>query len=218
MTVENISWSISTKECCQPRRGLNPRPPGLQSDGASNWATEAGIFFMGSDLECWNATKMKFGQTCMYGSGDIKPDPLNLNINSHKSRLQSPSFMVSALWQWDACTDEIINIRIILKPHAHLHPLPPTHAGQNMYLILVLGFMPFELICYMTIFWKKINLTLSWHPSSPQQPKVDLFMPFDLLCYMTMFRRSVILTPTLPVRVISIHWQLKMCACKTLWP
>ena len=40
MTVENISWSISTKKCCQPRRGLNPRPPGLQSDGASNWATE----------------------------------------------------------------------------------------------------------------------------------------------------------------------------------
>ena len=42
MTVENISWSISTKECCRPRRGLNPRPPGLQSDDASNWATEAG--------------------------------------------------------------------------------------------------------------------------------------------------------------------------------
>ena len=41
MTVENISWSISTKECCRPRRGLNPRPPGLQSDGTSNWATEA---------------------------------------------------------------------------------------------------------------------------------------------------------------------------------
>ena len=33
MTVENISWSISTKECCRPRRGLNPRPPGLQSEG-----------------------------------------------------------------------------------------------------------------------------------------------------------------------------------------
>ena len=42
MTVENISWPISTKECCRPWRGLNPRPPGLQSDGASNWATEAG--------------------------------------------------------------------------------------------------------------------------------------------------------------------------------
>ena len=39
MTVENILWSISTKECCRPRQGLNPRPPGLQSDGASNWAT-----------------------------------------------------------------------------------------------------------------------------------------------------------------------------------
>ena len=45
MTVENISWSISTKECCRPRRGLNPRPPGLQSDGASNWITEAGFYF-----------------------------------------------------------------------------------------------------------------------------------------------------------------------------
>ena len=42
MTVENISWSISTKECCRPRRGLNQRPPSLQSDGASNWATKAG--------------------------------------------------------------------------------------------------------------------------------------------------------------------------------
>ena len=43
MTVENISWSISAKECCRPWRGLYPRPPGLQSDGASNWATEAGM-------------------------------------------------------------------------------------------------------------------------------------------------------------------------------
>ena len=43
MTVENISWPISTKKCCRPRWGLNPRPPGLQSDGAANWATEASL-------------------------------------------------------------------------------------------------------------------------------------------------------------------------------
>ena len=47
MTIENISQSISTKECC--------RPPGLQSDGASNWATEAGgilvkIFYFPTSL------------------------------------------------------------------------------------------------------------------------------------------------------------------------
>ena len=48
MTVENISWSISTKECCQPREGrgvrwcLTLQPPGLQSDSAYNWATKAG--------------------------------------------------------------------------------------------------------------------------------------------------------------------------------
>ena len=47
MTVENISWSISTKECCRPWRGLNPWPPGLQSDGASNWATKAGLLWNG---------------------------------------------------------------------------------------------------------------------------------------------------------------------------
>ena len=46
MAVENISWSICTKECCRPWRGLNPRPPGLQPDGASNWATEAGLKFV----------------------------------------------------------------------------------------------------------------------------------------------------------------------------
>ena len=40
---QNLAFPhISTKECCRPRQGLNPRPPGLQSDGASNWATEAG--------------------------------------------------------------------------------------------------------------------------------------------------------------------------------
>ena len=32
MTVETISWSISMKESCRPRRGSNLRPPGLQSD------------------------------------------------------------------------------------------------------------------------------------------------------------------------------------------
>ena len=31
------------KECCWPWQGFDPRPSGLQSDGASNWATEAGI-------------------------------------------------------------------------------------------------------------------------------------------------------------------------------
>ena len=56
MTVENISWSISTKECCRPRRGLNPRPPGLQSDDASNWATEAGYLQMRQHKAWWDFT------------------------------------------------------------------------------------------------------------------------------------------------------------------
>ena len=51
MTVENISWSISTKECCRPRRELNPRPPGLQLEGAYNWAIKAGKFILCDSLE-----------------------------------------------------------------------------------------------------------------------------------------------------------------------
>ena len=63
MTEENISWSISTKECCRPRRGLNPRPPGLQSDGASNWATEAGFYWFDDNRECWTKTAKRWWVT-----------------------------------------------------------------------------------------------------------------------------------------------------------
>ena len=55
MTVENISWS--TKECCRPQHGLNPRPSGLQSDGASNWATKAGNISKERGDWQWHAMK-----------------------------------------------------------------------------------------------------------------------------------------------------------------
>ena len=34
--------------------GLNPRPPGLQSDGASNWATEAGLSWAEHEKKFYN--------------------------------------------------------------------------------------------------------------------------------------------------------------------
>ena len=42
MTVESISWSISTKECCRPRRGVEPATSWSPVGRTSNWATEAG--------------------------------------------------------------------------------------------------------------------------------------------------------------------------------
>ena len=63
MIVENISQSISTKECCRPRLGLNPRPPGLQSDGASNRATEAGISNQKDFSYCWYTSPWYFQWT-----------------------------------------------------------------------------------------------------------------------------------------------------------
>ena len=38
MTIENISWSISTKECCRPQWGLTPD---LLVSSRTNWAIEA---------------------------------------------------------------------------------------------------------------------------------------------------------------------------------
>ena len=60
MTVENTSWSSSTKECCRPRRGLNPWPPGLQSDSASNWHTEAGYIPSNVSIQ-WNDSVLFHG-------------------------------------------------------------------------------------------------------------------------------------------------------------
>ena len=58
MIVENISWSISTKECCRPRLGLNPWPSGLQLDGTSNSATEASKWFCTKlVIECSDQTE-----------------------------------------------------------------------------------------------------------------------------------------------------------------
>ena len=64
MTIENISWSISSKECCRPRRGLNLRPPGLQSNGASNWATEAGYIYV--KLNDWTSNSVDLDETAHY--------------------------------------------------------------------------------------------------------------------------------------------------------
>ena len=41
-TVENISWSISTKECCRSQQVSNPPPPDHQSD-AHRTATRASL-------------------------------------------------------------------------------------------------------------------------------------------------------------------------------
>ena len=63
--------------------GLNPRPPGHQSDGASNWATEAGVCF-------W------FIYTCC----DIRKDIFEVR----KSRVQPPPRSATFFrgdWSWN---------------------------------------------------------------------------------------------------------------------
>ena len=47
--------------------GLNPRPPGLQSDGASNWATEAGSLSDKSNVEDYS----KRNEFARWGGGGV---------------------------------------------------------------------------------------------------------------------------------------------------
>ena len=54
MTLENISWSISTKECCRPWWGSNPRPSGLQSDAHPTEPPRP------ANNKCVNRTKCKY--------------------------------------------------------------------------------------------------------------------------------------------------------------
>ena len=71
--------SLSTLKGPWPRRGLNPLPPGLQSDGASNWATEAGT----SDAV--------FGSVCIYIVCSHMPVPIFTVIMVIYSTISSDS-------------------------------------------------------------------------------------------------------------------------------
>ena len=82
ITVENISWSISTKECCRPRWGLNPRPPGLESDGASNWATEAGSSSNNKEWQLQPLMKMNYSSRACF-TGLFIWTPYNLIYLTH---------------------------------------------------------------------------------------------------------------------------------------
>ena len=85
MTVENISRSISTKECCRPRRGLNPRPPGLQSDGASSWATEAVQTIMKTPAKISEGLVKNCRRSCAH-----KIPTINLEPRTTESRILCP--------------------------------------------------------------------------------------------------------------------------------
>ena len=64
MTVESISWSISTKECCRPRRGSNPRPSGLQSDAHPTEPTRPATFETGFKLRLMWKMRLSYKGKC----------------------------------------------------------------------------------------------------------------------------------------------------------
>ena len=70
MTTENISRSISTKECCRPRRESNPRPPGLQPDAHPTEPPRPA----GQQYTIHKSTKSKaFTKTRLYNFDPLKP-------------------------------------------------------------------------------------------------------------------------------------------------
>ena len=83
MAIENISWSISTKECCWPQRGLNPRPPGLPClmlPAALPLRQQTDYLLMGPSMKIFHkCIKSKFCQIfyfIIFLVGDSKFNPL----------------------------------------------------------------------------------------------------------------------------------------------
>ena len=145
MTVENISWSISTKECCRPRRGLNPRPPGLQSDGASNWATEAPKVFVHA---WWHQLVPKY----LYMHGDINlsqsicwhflvlckviEDILNMCLKKFDTGKKNKQKKKKTF----LTTDSHFNLEMYVHPYVYLsvglYCFPQSHNLKQIYILL----------------------------------------------------------------------------------
>ena len=69
MTIENISRSIPTKECCRPRRGS---PVGR----TSNWATEPGTFGNYIALSSTNIFLNSPGLSCSKRCCNVRPQDI----------------------------------------------------------------------------------------------------------------------------------------------
>ena len=131
MTAENISWSITTKESCRPcRRGLNPWPPGLQSDGVSKWATEAGTWMV-----CWIAN-----DTCLFRANCFPTDRVISNWN-RCSHIHWPIYLLH--WNMDQKTEihSYIKCRIRLNIDSKqiFNELCDIYGSQTISMRTVLG-------------------------------------------------------------------------------
>ena len=115
MTIENISWSISTKECCRHRRGSNPRPSGLQCR-LSHWSGQQQHFLqllqaLGAQDMQWSQavekTSVDYGCTRCQGTAhpldgrpqkEVQIDPDKLEVVASFCYLRDNA--LSSRWLW----------------------------------------------------------------------------------------------------------------------
>ena len=115
MTVENISWSISMKECCRPRQGLNPRPPGLQSDGASKWGKlwEAEHFFFHTPM--LTCTDQFWGLLFTYNALNSEFQQIELTkmrLLSFELEFYSPVNTIKVMLSWSVYLTSLLLSRL----------------------------------------------------------------------------------------------------------
>ena len=89
-TVENISWSVFTKECCRPRRGLNPRPPAAAVEIGNLTFSNHSNIILGSTparssvqlMTRWHHCKEPFIATPLSSWYDLTPGSTNHTYSS----------------------------------------------------------------------------------------------------------------------------------------
>ena len=108
MTLENISWSISTKECCRPRQGFEPATAWSPVRCASNWATEASTWDL--VIRDKNVLSWTMDYPC--------PDELNIMKESYSTQSSRYSerhhlFPKILPLKWICCCKEFLMSRMI---------------------------------------------------------------------------------------------------------
>ena len=101
MTIENISWSISTKECCRPQWGSNLRPAGLQSDAHQSEPLRPACSHI-ETMEGWQWKALCNGYPVQWQSWayvcqqDSNPEPRTERLNH-----SATSWMFQQIYRWN---------------------------------------------------------------------------------------------------------------------
>ena len=147
MTVENISWSISTKECCRPRRGVEP---------ATSWSP------VGRRIQLSHRGRLFYKYVCQSSDSNNAPAQAQIwnkqtNVLNQMCRRHAQVFV--AEMDWLAFTE----VWILSK----LKKLQITKFKTNLWLLHLYSVQSYStdsiFYCHFTIHQRHLYTNCNWH-------------------------------------------------------